>query len=311
MKFRPIALICALALVVWGGFATASVVAQVLRNRRFGWLEISRFGWPDNRDDWAAWATHLGLAASIIGVLALVFGLIGLIGLVRRWAIHAGAVAVVVSVGVTFAALTISHNVFHEGWDKIATAYRDRIAFKPLLDPDGAPFPGVDRWWYFVTDMLVPLAGLVLVLWLLVLVTGAGKRRPGASSAAAVAAPHVPSVAAAIPHEDFRYAGPADPDETPVVVTEPETDAATDAEPEAEPEAESEVEQDVEPEAEPEAVAAPDEHAQVWFVTVQGADHGPYTRAQLRTYLDEGRLHDGTVTHLADGENRALAEVLA
>jgi hypothetical protein len=64
------------------------------------------------------------------------------------------------------------------------------------------------------------------------------------------------------------------------------------------------------PTAQDGAPAAPGDHEAVWFVTIQGNDHGPYTRTQLRGYLAEGRLHAGTLTHLAGEDTRPLADVL-
>lgn len=306
MKFRPIALLCALAMVVWGGFAVASVVAQIEINNKFGWPGtdcVNGVCKPRGAfDTWGSWATWLGLAASAVGVLALIFGLVGF---VKRVGLHLGAIVVIVSMGLTAGGLTISHTEFEQHWihgtnadpsgEGIYDLYVDGISWHRLT------LDGVYRWWFFVTDMLIPLAGLVLLLWLLVLVTGAGKRRKGGTPAAAVTGPHTQVVASGIPQEDFRYAAPADLKDLPA--------AEAERAPEAEVEPEAAPEPALAPEPEPDS--APAEHDPVWFVTVQGGEHGPYTRAQLRSYLDEGRLHSGTITHLAGEADRALADVLA
>jgi hypothetical protein len=321
MKFRPIALLCALALIVWGGIAVASVVAQVQIHQHTPWptVHLDRFGTPADR---AAWTTYVALAASAVGSLAV---LAGLVGLVRRAGLHLGAVVALLSLALTAVDLTVIHNDTPVSWSWIATSYRDRILWRPL------DVTGAERWWFFVTDLMLPLAALPLVLWLLVLLTGAGKRRPGAASAAAVAGPHAAVVADAIPDQDYFRAVRgdrvvADEDVTPAeVAVEPAPalsaeDAAGDAvaddavadEAEADQADEAEVHAPAEEAAVAPAVAGPaSEHDAIWFVTVQGADHGPYTRAQLRGYLDEGRLHVGTITHLAGGPDQALADVLS
>ncbi|GAB2984602.1 hypothetical protein [Nocardioides montaniterrae] len=301
MKFRPIALVNALLLVVFGGFAAAAVVAQVRMNNLPS--SLNAVGWPSDWNDMGDRATMLGQAACAIGCLALVCGLLGV---VRRLALHLGALVVAISLTLTGCSLSVSHTSFGKSWQAIYDYYVDGITWRWVGRV------GFSRWWYFVTDILVPLGVVVLLVWLVVVATGAGRRRPGSSSAAAVASAHGATVSAAIAHEDFRYAAPSDLQADTQADPAPGAEPALGGEPapvEVEP---AEAAPEVEPaEAEPTSVAEPAETDAVWFVTVQGADHGPYSLVQLRGYLDEGRLHEGTITHLSGEPDQALADVLA
>ncbi|GAB4005780.1 hypothetical protein GCM10028772_14430 [Nocardioides ultimimeridianus] len=319
--------------MIWGAFAVAAVVAQIQVNDRFDL-------WPHGLDSWRNWFTILTFAGAALGVPALV---LGALGLRSRLALHLAALLALASTVVTLVWMTIDVTKFDLTWSQIASRYRRNILWQ------GTPPPGFARWWFLVNDVMLPLGVLALLVWLVVLATGAGRRAPGSGLGYAYVA---------APQADYRYvvapdapATPAEHGSTPErevpPVTEPRdvpaprgstaefapaevapvehapvehasedepSDQAAEAEPqETAPEPAADDATDIPDVATVRAAAdtRPADDERVWFVTVQGTDHGPYSRTQLQGYADEGRLHAGTVTHLAGGEDQALADVLA
>lgn len=309
-KLQPIAALCAVLLLLWGADAVASVIAQIQINHK---LDL----WPDTVHSWAAWSIWLAFAAAVIGVAAIVCGIVGFRS---RLGLHLGGLVVLASIACTLVALVIDNVKFHVPWfgndQSLWLNYRYGLTWHAL--PSGL---GFQRWWFFAEYLLLPLAVVVLLVWLLAILTGAG-RRPAPSGAVGYAY-------VAAPQADYRYLMAEDasaPEEaepareapptteprdvpTPSATSEvaPDDVAPVEAAPVEAPPVEAAPVEDAPVEVE----ERPADDARVWFVTVQGADHGPYSRTQLQSYLDEGRLHSGTTTHLAGGEDRPLAEVLA
>ncbi|GAB3864325.1 hypothetical protein GCM10028801_33290 [Nocardioides maradonensis] len=304
-------------MIIWGAVAVASVIAQIEINHK---LDL----WPSTLDSWAAWSVLLSFAAAVVGVLAVPCGIAGLRS---RSALHLGGLAVLLSIAATFVALIIDNVKFHVPWfgdgPSLWQNYRYGLTWHDLPADIG-----FQRWWFFAEYLLLPLAVVVLLAWLLALATGSGRRAPSSGLGYAyvaapqadyryVVAPDAPATAGAAGAgtEPEREAPPlTEPRDVPAPLgTAPEPEPveaapAADPEPAAADTAGTAGTADTEPDAAP--AGRPADHERVWFVTVQGADHGPYSRTQLRAYADEGRLHDGTITHLTGGENQRLADVL-
>jgi len=360
--------VCAIALIVWGVVAAAAVAADV-------WSD-SKAGWPHDFTTWWTWSPYLNLGAHVLGVLAILWGLIGLS---RRGGLHAGGItALVVAVVLIVSIVIVKANLpteAHETWGQIAKYYWDSIIWR--VDGDSIN----PAWADFARGLVLPGAAVPFVLWLLVLLTGAGRPAgetaasapyaagpaassygafaPGAAAAPAPAGPAAPApgaepaAAGAAEPSDAQTAGRPDyappaagPDlpATVVVPDAPEQQSDTPAAP-AGPSGDRPVAPRSEvPDEEPVVVdgaARPGRHqaaapapagpagvtaddvetgapvpvlpgdSAVWFVTIQGRDHGPYTLTQLRAYLGEGRLHPGTITHLQDQPARPLGDLLA
>lgn len=300
-------------MLIWGAVAVASVVAQIEINHK---LDL----WPSTVDSWAGWSVLLSFAAAVVGVLAVPCGIAGFRS---RRALHLGGLAVLLSIACTFAALIIDNVKFHVPWfgdgQSLWQNYRYGLTWHELPAEIG-----FQRWWFFAEYLLLPLAVVVLLAWLLVLVTGAGRRAPSSGLGYAyvaapqadyryVVTPDAPAVAESAAESEREVPPLAEPRDVPAPLgtaaepAEVAAEAAPAESPEAEP-AEDEIPDVAAVRAA--ADARPADHERVWFVTVQGADHGPYSRIQLQGYADEGRLHAGTITHLAGGENQPLAEVL-
>lgn len=323
VKLRPIAAVYAVVLLLCGLVAAASVVAQIEINNK---LHL----WPHSMGSWFAWSIVLPLAAAGIGVLAIVCAIVGVL---RRGALHLGGLVLLASTACAVVGLVIDNVKFHLPWfgngASVWHNYRYGLTWHKL--PAGF---GFHRWWFFAEYLLLPLTVLGLLAWLVVALTGAGSRAQAPASAGyAYGLP---------PQADYRYvidqeapvadaAVDAPYREIPVTVEPHEKPLPSQSAPEPDAPAEPVVEPVVEPEpaadvpdvpdipdvdsvrqaAEADEAAQPGDDERVWFVTVQGGDHGPYSRNQLQTYLAEGRLHDGTVTHVADGAEQALSDVLS
>lgn len=302
-RLRPIAIICGLVLLAWGICSAVALVARLLDLHDSGWQPLST---------WEGKTQFLVVAASIMGCFAILWGALGL---VWRRPLHAGALTVLISVGLEVAAMVVNHVNAHISYGHILQAYWDSGLGRIYR-------PGVPDWQMIAPPWPLLTAVLPLLCWLVVLGTGAGRPRPAATL--------VPVTGLAAATSGGRYgdrpaSSPIDP-ATGAWAPEPTPqEQPAEAEPVGEEPVEEQAveEQAVDEQAvqalpvhepardEAPAVPRPSDDAAVWFVTVQGSDHGPYTRNQLRGYLAEGRLHEGTITHLAGGEDQALADVLA
>ncbi|HJQ05772.1 MAG TPA: hypothetical protein VJ872_10030, partial [Nocardioides sp.] len=287
-KLQPIAALCAVLMVIWGGVAVASVVAQIEINHK---LDL----WPSTLDSWAAWSVLLSFAAAAVGVPVVVCGIVGF---GRRSGLHVGGLLVLLSIALTFGALVIDNVKFHVPWfgnsQSLWLNYRYGLTWHDL--PAAI---GFQRWWFFAEYLLLPLAGVVLLVWLVVLASGAGRRAPSSGLGYAyVAAPQADYRYVVAPDqpakgevaEEHAVSEPAR--EVPPLIEPRDVPAPSGATPEAAPAEAAPVEhaEDEVPEQAPADDARPADDERVWFVTVQGADHGPYSRTQLRSYADEGRL---------------------
>lgn len=330
-RLRPVAVICAIVMLAWGILAAVALVARLTAINSVGWASLStRQGAYD----------FLIVAAAALGCFAILWGLLGLF---RRPPLHLGALTVLVVVALELAAIVVYHGLSHAGG---RMSYHQILNFLYWKMGTGQV---IHDWHFVVPPWMLPTAIVPILLWLVVVLTGAGRvsRTDLATSGVPVSrfgydAPRATGARAGDPQvadaqaADAQSAEAQDSDahDSDAQASDAQAPAVESAEPVAaeqavaeqsagqqpaeertadEPPAAQQREAAVPPgtPAAPDASSSADDTARVWFVTVRGQDHGPYSRAQLRGFLEEGRLHSGTITHLREGESRALADVLA
>ncbi|WP_245993695.1 hypothetical protein [Nocardioides immobilis] len=163
-RLRPLAVVCALLMVAWGAASIASLVVQI--------MNYDEFGWPDENADGEIWAyVVLYLAAAASGAWVAVWGLFGL---AWRPPLHLGAVALLVAIGVEVTANVVQVSYFSDLGAPVnlgdqAEGYVDRITFDTGV--------AVSEGRAFLTALPLMTAFLPLLAWLVVLVSGAGRKR--------------------------------------------------------------------------------------------------------------------------------------
>lgn len=178
-RLRPLAVLCALVLVLWGIVSAVALVEQIRL--------YNEFGWPDEDADGEvlAW-TWLYLAAAASGCWVAVWGLCGL---AWRPPLHLGILALVVAVGLEVAANLVQADYYAQlepSWsfgDQLE-GYGDRVTF------DTAGLTGEWETASFFIALPLVTAVVPLALWLLVLVTGAGRKRRAPYGAAYAPQPY-------------------------------------------------------------------------------------------------------------------------
>jgi len=165
-RLRPLAVLCALFLVLWGIASAGSLIAQI--------SELNDSGWPDENADGEIFAwilLYLSAAASGCWV-----GVWGLFGLAWRPPLHLGVLALVVAVGLEVAANVVQANYLGEldrTWsfaDQLQW-YGDRVTFQA----DALTDDQQTREFFVALPLVtavVPFLG-----WLVVLFSGAGRKR--------------------------------------------------------------------------------------------------------------------------------------
>ncbi len=164
-RLRPLAVLCALVLVLWGLASAGSLVAQI--------VELNEYGWPDEDADGEIWAwTWLYLLAASSGCWV---GLWGLFGLAWRPPLHLGILALVVALGFEIGANLVQADYIAQldrSWsfaDQLSW-YGDRITFQA----DGLAGDG-ETTGFFIALPLVT-AWLPIAAWFAVVVSGAGRK---------------------------------------------------------------------------------------------------------------------------------------
>ncbi len=163
-RLRPLAVFCALLMVAWGAASIASLVVQI--------MNYDEFGWPDENADGEIWAyVVLYLAAAASGAWVAVWGLFGL---AWRPPLHLGAVALLVAIGVEVTANVVQVSYFSDLGAPVdlgdqAEGYVDRITFDTGV--------AVSEGRAFLTALPLMTAFLPLLAWLVVLFSGAGRKR--------------------------------------------------------------------------------------------------------------------------------------
>jgi hypothetical protein len=203
-RLRPVAILCALLFVLWGIASAVSLVVQI--------MNLNEFGWPDEDAPGEVWAfTLLFLGAAAVGFFAAVWGVFGL-----RWRppLHLAAVPLVLSVLLELAANLVLVRYFDDLGARIGLGdqleqYVDRITF----DTVGV----VDETKAFLTAVPLMSAALVLLVYLLALFTGAGRRKR--AEPPAYAAPYPPAPQPGAPAHP--QAPPAAPSATPSATPPP------------------------------------------------------------------------------------------
>ncbi len=166
-RLRPLAVVCALLMVVWGLVSAGSLVAQI--------MELNDTGWPDENADGEIFGwIFLYLSAASSGCWVAMWGLFGL---AFRPPLHLGALALVVAIALEMVANVVQANYIGDkidtGWsfsDQLGW-YGDRVTFQS----DGLVGDGETRG-FFVALPLVT-AFVPLVAWLVVLFSGAGRKQ--------------------------------------------------------------------------------------------------------------------------------------
>jgi|GEM_PF-6630837 len=176
-RLRPLAVVCALLMIAWGAASIASLVAQI--------MNFNEFGWPDENTEGEVWTyVVLYLAAAASGAWVAVWGLFGL---AWRPPLHLGAVAVLVAIGVEVAANVVQVSYFSDLGASVdlgdqAEGYVERVTFDTGF--------AVNEGRAFLTALPLTTAVLPLLAWLVVLFSGAGRKRSFAPQQAAPGYPH-------------------------------------------------------------------------------------------------------------------------
>ncbi|WP_183093463.1 hypothetical protein [Nocardioides stalactiti] len=167
-KLRPLALVCALLFVLWGAASAGSLVAQLQL--------LDEFGWPDENADGEIWAwTILYLSAAASGCWVALWGLFGL---AWRPPLHFGVLALLVAFGTEVSANLVQASYLGEAipsWDFSDQLqwYGDRVTFESNLLGTG------DETQAFFIALPFVTAILPLLCYLVVLFSGAGRKRKG------------------------------------------------------------------------------------------------------------------------------------
>jgi hypothetical protein len=165
-RLRPLAVLCAVLLVLWGLASAVSLVEQI--------RVYNEFGWPDENADGEVFAwTWLYLCAAASGCWVTVWGLFGL---AWRPPLHLGVLAVVVAVGLEVGANLVQAGYYAEldrtwSFGDQLEGYGDRITF------DAAGLTGEWETAEFFIALPLVTAVVPFVAWLVVLFSGAGRKR--------------------------------------------------------------------------------------------------------------------------------------
>lgn len=177
-KLRPLAIVCALLMVLWGLASAASLVMQILNH--------NEFGWPDEDAPGEVIAyTWLFLAAAASGCWV---GIWGLFGLAWRPPLHFGAISLVVAVALEIAAnLVLTSYLTDLGTGR---SFGDQMEF--YLDRATFQVEGLEGEYetrgFFIALPLVT-AVFPLIAYLVTLFTGAGRKRRSPSYGATAQQP--------------------------------------------------------------------------------------------------------------------------
>ena len=134
-------------------------------------MNYDDFGWPDENADGEIWTyVVLYLAAAASGAWVAVWGLFGL---AWRPPLHLGGLALLVAVGLEVAANVVQVNYFSDLGLPVdlgdqADSYVDRITFESRGPNEGRAYPH---------RAAADTAVLPLLAWLVVLFSGAGRKR--------------------------------------------------------------------------------------------------------------------------------------
>ena len=173
-RLRPLAVVCALLLVLWGLASAGSLIAQI--------MDLNDTGWPDENADGEIFGwIILYLSAAASGCWVAVWGLFGL---AFRPPLHFAVLSLVVAV-----ALEIVANVVQAGYigeidprwsfgDQLGW-YGDRVTFQA----DGVTGEAETRQFFIALPLVT--ASVPLAAWLIVIFSGAGRKRRPAPYAAA------------------------------------------------------------------------------------------------------------------------------
>lgn len=166
-RLRPLAVLCALLLVLWGLASAGALVAQIMENNEFGWpgenADGAVFGW-----------TFLYLSAASSGIFVALWGLFGL---AFRPPLHLGVLALLVAVGLEIAANAVQAGYIADNIDPSWSFgdqlgwYGDRITF----DTPGLTGDSETRGFFIALPLVT--ASVPLAAWLVVLFSGAGRKR--------------------------------------------------------------------------------------------------------------------------------------
>lgn len=165
-RLRPIAVLCGLLMVLWGLGSIASLVIQLQDLDRIGWFDT------DSPDEFVTWSV-LFLAAAAGGAWVTMWGLFGL---GWRPPLHFGAIALLVALGGEVAGMLVESGYIHDlrprwGFGDELRAYLDGFTGQ------GSDLGGSDLRAFLRAAPLVT-GPFVLLWWMAVLVTGAGRRTP-------------------------------------------------------------------------------------------------------------------------------------
>ena len=163
-RLRPLAVVCALLMIAWGAASIASLVVQI--------MSYNEFGWPDENSDGEVWGyVILYLAAAASGAWVAVWGLFGL---AWRPPLHLGGLALLVAIGVEVTANVVQVSYFSDLGVPVdlgdqVESYVERVTFDTgAVDGEGRAF---------FTALPLTTAVLPLLTWLVVLFSGAGRKR--------------------------------------------------------------------------------------------------------------------------------------
>lgn len=167
-RLRPIAALCGLLMVLWGIASAASLVVQV--------QDLNDLGWPDESSDGevVAW-TFLYLGAATCGCWVAMWGLFGL---GWRPPLHLGTVALLLAVGLEVGGNLVQAGYIHQldaSW-----SFADQLrAYLDGVTGQTDPPPGISEGRLFLRSVAFVTWPVVLLWWMLVLVTGAGRKVRG------------------------------------------------------------------------------------------------------------------------------------
>lgn len=184
-KLRPLALACALLMVLWGLASAVALVMQI--------MNLNDFGWPDEDAPGEVIAyTWLFLTAAAVGCSVAIWGLFGL---AWRPPLHFAALALVVAVGLEMTAnlvLTSYANDFgaSRSFGDQMEFYWDRVTFQAVAFEDKYE----TRGFFIALPLLTAL--IPLIVYLVTLFTGAGRKgsSPAYQPPSPLSSPPAPSI---------------------------------------------------------------------------------------------------------------------